>query len=365
MNANTHRPRVALLWRGARTVQQPQRGAAGRLAPIFDALSAQGVAPEACVYGDDVVDAVREQILGCEAVLVWVDPISGGLDRSRLNPLLRDVAKAGVWVSALPDVIAKMGSKSVLFDTRALGWVRDVVRYDAPDELAAGILGRLHLGERRVLKQNRGNGGNGVWSVEPAAAPPLAAGPDSLITVQHALVGSENETLTIGTFARRCAAYFETGPMIDQPYQPRLVEGITRCYMVHDRVIGFSHQFSQGLLRGDERHHGPLAGKVMYGPEEPRFQGLRRSMEERWISGLQTTLDIATTDLPVIWDADFIPGPDNQQGEVSYVLCEINVSAVLPIPDDAPAAIAAAVATRLRTLRETVRSTPATIGGPP
>jgi len=49
-------------------------------------------------------------------VLVWVNPIEQGLDRSRLDPLLRDVAATGVFVSAHPDVILRMGTKEVLVD---------------------------------------------------------------------------------------------------------------------------------------------------------------------------------------------------------------------------------------------------------
>jgi hypothetical protein len=42
----------------------------------------------------------------------------------------------------------------------------------------------------------------------------------------------------------------------------------------------------------------------------------------------------------IIWDADFLYGPRSLVGEDSYVLCEINVSSVFAIPDQAPAAIA-------------------------
>ena len=52
--------------------------------------------------------------------------------------------------------------------------------------------------------------------------------------------------------------------------------------------------------------------------------------------------------MPVIWDADFLYGPKTAAGEDTYVLCEINVSAVLPIPEEAPAEIARCVARGLR-----------------
>ena len=59
-------------------------------------------------------------------------------------------------------------------------------------------------------------------------------------------------------------------------------------------------------------------------------------------------LGIETGSLPIVWDADFLYGPRTASGEDSYVLCEINVSSVFAIPDQAPAAIARLVLNRLR-----------------
>jgi hypothetical protein len=52
--------------------------------------------------------------------------------------------------------------------------------------------------------------------------------------------------------------------------------------------------------------------------------------------------------LPIIWDADFLYGPRTATGEDTYILCEINVSCVFAIPDEAPAAIASLVLERVR-----------------
>jgi len=63
------------------------------------------------------------------------------------------------------------------------------------------------------------------------------------------------------------------------------------------------------------------------------------------------TVDVLKIDidsLPIIWDADFLYGPRTASGEDTYVLCEINVSSVFAIPDQAPAAIARLVKERLR-----------------
>jgi len=71
-------------------------------------------------------------------------------------------------------------------------------------------------------------------------------------------------------------------------------------------------------------------------------------MEDEWTPQLTSLLDIPRRDLPMIWDADFMHGPPGRDGAESYVLGEINVSSVFPIPDEAPAEIARRVADRLR-----------------
>jgi hypothetical protein len=71
-------------------------------------------------------------------------------------------------------------------------------------------------------------------------------------------------------------------------------------------------------------------------------------MEDEWTSQLISLLDIQRRDLPLIWDVDFMLRPSGADGTDSYVLGEINVSSVFPIPDEAPAQIARRVADRLR-----------------
>jgi hypothetical protein len=58
-------------------------------------------------------------------------------------------------------------------------------------------------------------------------------------------------------------------------------------------------------------------------------------------------LGIDAASLPIIWDADFLHGPRTASGEDTYILCEINVSSVWGVPDQAPAAIAHGVKARL------------------
>jgi hypothetical protein len=49
----------------------------------------------------------------------------------------------------------------------------------------------------------------------------------------------------------------------------------------------------------------------------------------------------------MVRDADFLYGPQTDNDD-SYMLCEINVSSVIPFPDSAPAKISGAVTRRFK-----------------
>ena len=117
------------------------------------------------------MDAIRAQLLELDGVLVWVNPIEHGLDRSLLDRLLREVATRRVWVSAHPDVILRIATKEVLVDTREMSWGTDTRLYRSIGELAGALADRLDGGPV-VLKRHRGMGGGGVWKVELGASPP-------------------------------------------------------------------------------------------------------------------------------------------------------------------------------------------------
>jgi hypothetical protein len=340
--------KVALLWRGNRDARTKATSQNNALHRVFEALADLNVAAEPAVYSDETMEEVRDQLLLLDGVLVWVDPISDGHDRSRLDPMLREVAARGVWISAHPEVILKMGTKEVLFRTRQLGWGTDTQIYRTLEELAEQFPLRLTSGPR-VLKQNRGNGGIGTWKVALSDGASAAVGADTIVRVLHARRGSVEEDLRLGDFMNRCEQYFTgNGCMIDQPFQPRLGDGMIRCYMVRDEVAGFGHQLIKALMPAalgtEPEQPGP---RIMYGASEPAFQALRQKVEFEWTPAMMRLLDIDRASLPVIWDADFLYGPKTASGEDTYVLCEINVSAVFPFPNQAVTKIAEAAVTRL------------------
>ncbi|WP_454019634.1 Cj0069 family protein [Azospirillum sp. Marseille-Q6669] len=333
---------VAMLWRGD-PATAPARHP--RLEPISDALAARGIAVVEVPWSEEAVEQTRARLLRCDGVLVWMDPLTNGQDRVLLDSVLREVSEQGVWVSAHPDVILKMGVKEVLVRTRSLGWGTDTQCYETAEAFRSLFPARLAGDGVRVLKQNRGNGSQGVWKVA-LSDPRAAIGPRALVTVLEARSDTPETALRLGDFMGRCEAYLDgAGRIIDQAFQPRVGEGLVRCYMCRDRVVGFSEQFPRS--RSVEPAMAPTFGmareKTMHRETAPQFRALRRRMEEDWTPGLQGLLGIVTEDLPVLWDADFLYGPKTPDGEDSYVLCEINVSCVVPFPLTAVPVIAKVV----------------------
>jgi hypothetical protein len=96
----------------------------------------------------------------------------------------------------------------------------------------------------------------------------------------------------------------------------------------------------------------------MEGPDVPDCQALRVKAETEWVPQMLSILGIGPDDLPVIWDADFLFGPKTVTGEDTYVLCEINVSAVWPFPPMAAPAVAAAALDRAQAARALWSSAP-------
>ncbi len=348
MSAAKH-PRIAVVWRGDAAARRNATPQNNRYFRIFEELAALGIEAEPAVFDESVAKDVRTQLLAADGVLVWVNPLQDGKDRAVLDALLRDVALHGPWVSAHPDTILKMGTKEVIYRTRHLGWGTDTHLYSTPEQFRAEFPALLQAAGPRVLKQSRGNGGQGVWKAE---APAGAGGIDGLVRVLQASRGSVSEEVPLRQFMARCEGYFGSGScIVDQPFQPRLPEGMIRCYVGVDQVVGFGHQLIKALIppspEGPDSPEAQPGPRIMYGAEAAAFQALRTRMDNEWVPQMMRTLDLDRRAMPIIWDADFLYGPHTASGDDTYALCEINVSSVFAIPDQTPITIGRLVQERL------------------
>ena len=359
MNGLTRDLKIAIVYPGDSEVGRLATPGNNRFAALFDAFAAHGVDARPAVYNVGQAAELRDQLLTLDGALVWVNPIEAGQSRAPLDAVLREVARAGVFVSTHPDVIMKLGTKDVLVDTREMGWGSDVHRIDSLAQLRAELPGRLAEGGIRVLKQWRGHSGIGVWRVRRAPGD-ASLGPDASLLARHAVRGSAEVTVGLDQFMVLMAPYFEDGGhMVDQAWQPRLVEGMVRGYLVQDRVAGFGLQAVNALypeLSSDGSGEAPVPSQRVYHPPDfPQLQGLKQRLESDWVPELEGTLSIRREELPLLWDCDFLRGARDCEVEERYVLCEINVSSVAPFPDSA---IEPLVTAAMRSTREWQRNRP-------
>jgi hypothetical protein len=327
-----------------------------RFARTAEALAAQDLQVEGAPYSDSLIDEVRTQLLRVDGVLVWINPTVDGRDRSMLDAMLQEVGSTGVFVSAHPEVIARMGTKEVLYRTRGMDWGCDTRLYQTTDQMRTELPASLASGMPRVLKRLRGQSGDGVWKVEisaPGAAPSgTPVPPNVLVRLRPAARGNVEETLPLDTLMERWEPYFADGEgMIDQIYQPRLADGMVRCYLVNDRVAGFGEQLINALFPaapGTPAGTAPPPGpRLYYPPTRPDFQRLKDNVEQEWLGELCRLVGVGRAELPILWDADFLYGAKDADGADTYVLCEINVSSVYPFPEDALTPLALATRTQL------------------
>lgn len=322
---STRNLRVAIVYPGSREARDAADPKASRFAALFDVFEASGMAAEPAIYNDDFAVEVQHQLEQVDGVLVWHNPIEAGRTRRRLDDVLRAVAGRGVFVSTHPDTILQLGTKDILLDVHDLPFGSDSHRVADVDELAVGVRRRLEQGPR-VLKQYRGHSGIGVWRIERLDAFRYA--------IRHAQRGAAQEVVDFASVVSRLATYFaDGGHMIDQGWQPRMVEGMTRAYLVGDRVGGFGHQAVNALFPASAGQEAPQPGPRLYSDrDDPRFQDLRGRLEGGWIELLCSRVGVERSRIPILWDVDFLLGERAPADPERYVLCEINVSSVSPFP---------------------------------
>jgi hypothetical protein len=341
--------KIAILWRGDREARKAATPQNNRFHRIFEELAVVGIHAEPTVYDEDFADEVREQLLGADGVLVWVDPIHQGKTREALDRLLRDVASRGPWVSAHPDVILKMGVKEVLYSTKHLGWGTDTLLYRNVAEFRQAFPAQLHNGPR-VLKQNAATAARacGKWRLSTARATLTRL----CACCMRSVAAFPKSSRSTASWAVAKAISAGAAASSTSRFQPRLPDGMIRCYMSADHVAGFGHQYIKALIEpppeGPDAPAAQPGPRIMHGPDAAPFQALRTKMETEWVPQMMGILGLDPASLPIIWDADFLYGPRNATGADSYVLCEINVSSCFAIPYEAPAAIAKLTLARCR-----------------
>jgi hypothetical protein len=291
-------------------------------------FSENGFAVESILYHDSIADKLAGELTRFAAILVWVNPIEQETDRKILDALLSKLSGRGCFVSAHPDTILKIGTKEILHRMKDEQFGNDVNLYHSFEAFKEKFLSAPEATGIRVLKQYRGNGGNGVFKID------ISQIKNNRIGLTHATEGEREIAMTIEEFFTAFEPYFSSGHMvIDQAWNPHITNGMVRCYLSGNKVAGFGYQEVNALYPPVDSVFKKPGQRFYFSEDCGLFADLRQAMENNWVSRLLEITGMENESLPVIWDADFFINRINE-GNTSekYSLCEINASCVSPFP---------------------------------
>ena len=185
----------------------------------------------------------------------------------------------------------------------------DTAAYYEVEELHNTFPTSLSYGER-VLKQNRGSTGEGIWrvrladqelaqSVEPGTALPL----DTALKCTEA-VDNQTHDYKLGTFMDFCGQYIEgdNGMLVDMRFMPRIVEGEIRILLVGDEPVFIVHKKP---AEGGDNFSATLFSGAKYTYDKPESWPELLEMFKKARPVIAEKLG-DTKDVPLIWTADFM-----------------------------------------------------------
>ena len=301
--------------------------------PIVNAIKAHdGWDSEVIYYDNTKADEIFEK----------VSTSSGGYI-SRVNPgnipggekgyfeLLTRLSDAGLVGMSSPEKMMDYGAKDALVKLNDTSLVpSDTAAYYDVESFHETVPKSLSYGER-VLKQNRGSTGSGIWrvriedkeladSVEPGTALPL----DTMLVCTEA-VDNHTEHKKLGEFMDFCDQYIvgDNGMLVDMRFMPRIVEGEIRILLVGDKPVFVVHKKPAA---GGENFSATLFSGARYTYDKPEEW---QDLIDEFAAVRPVIADKLGGDgnVPLIWTADFMLD-DGENGEDTYVLGEINCSCV-------------------------------------
>ncbi|MBC3185925.1 Cj0069 family protein [Corynebacterium sp. zg-331] len=299
--------------------------------PIIDAIRKAGWRSEVVYFrpewAEDLFAYVSQNF---DAYISRVNPgnIPGG--EKGYFDLLTKLSEAGLVGMSTPEEMMAYGAKDALVKLNDTDLVpSDTAAYYDVEAFHQTFPTSLSYGER-VLKQNRGSTGSGIWRVriadEAAAAavtPGTALPLDTKLTCTEA-VDNHTEERELGEFMDFCEQYIvgDNGMLVDMRFMPRIVEGEIRILLVGPDPVFVVHKKP---AQGGENFSATLFSGAKYTYDSPEawqelvdlFASVRPVIAEK----------LGGDNIPLIWTADFMLDTA-EDGSDTYVLGEINCSCV-------------------------------------
>merc|ERR1712154_518547 len=191
----------------------------------------------------------------------------------------------------------------------------DTLGYYSPEDMQTGFKKSIKY-QPRVVKQNRGSAGEGIWIVKLKSGEYCgtygekeAEGDEVLILTEAN--DSHTEEHTVDEFVEFCingrsdksgewkslgtGKYYEGGAeaggqMVDQRYLPRIEEGEARFMMIGTELFRIEHYVYVGGVGGETK-------TTIYAPDEEKFADNRKKLEEE-VPKIMEALGLGMDSLP-------------------------------------------------------------------
>merc|ERR1719267_216311 len=325
--------------------------------PFCNGMINAGMACYPVHYVHSQHDTFFETVKQFAAIIVHCNPgqigADGG-DQQKFDDSMRAMRKLGIQAWPSPDVMEKMGAKDALCKVAKLNiGLEDTLAYYDEAEFAEGFKKTMKF-QPRVIKQNRGSAGEGIWIIKLKSGEycktfgEASCADDELLDMMEAN-DNHAEEHTVAEFIEFCVngrtdksgtwtskgtgKYLEGGKeaggqLVDQRFCPRIVEGELRYNQIGDGLVGIIHK--KPAEGGISAVGGTGSIYTYYGPDEPKFKTLTDNFLSKDLPFVMPALDLASEPLPLWWTTDFIlssPEGTPTQDE-KWIVGEFNCSCV-------------------------------------
>lgn len=361
--------------------------------PMANGIRLNGISVDFMSY-DPARPPALDALTAYDAVIVRINPGQigqGGGSQMSFDKLMSSVVAAGKKVFSSPAVQTQLGAKDALTKIRDMNCgLLDTFTYYTKEELEKGMSASLSQ-QPRVLKQNRGSAGEGIWLIWAMKTADGAKATRNTFDGDFTSAGTclradkgdavydgnleGNQILkcmemndnhveyhTFEEFLAYCAGgknaegagswestgnapYLDPkemivdgvstgdGQLVDQCFCPRIEEGEVRLQMVVGQLFKIIHKKPEG--EGNLSAVGGNSKYTFFDPADPNlpveYKKLKAAFETD-IPAIMEAQSLGAEPLPLWWTGDFIPvdiydADGNKTGE-KFVVGEFNCSCV-------------------------------------
>jgi len=312
---------------------------------IANGLINAGIAVKIIFYTVEEHDKFFEVVAGFDGIIIRINPgqitANGGNQQKFDDDMMKVYAKIPVWPT--PETMCKMGAKDALCQIKTMDFgLEDTLGYYSPEDINKGLRKTVAF-QPRVVKQNRGSAGEGIWIIKLKSGDycktfgEKEAKDDDVLILKEA---NDNhiEEHTVAEFIEFCVngrtdksgtweskgtgKYFEGGAeaggqMVDQRFLPRIDEGEARFVCIGKQLNRVEHYVYIGGVGGETK-------TTIYNPDDKDFpyKEIQKKLQDEVPIYLKA-LGLADDALPLLWAADFIPVDDHKS---PLVIGEFNCS---------------------------------------